>query len=51
MPSKALWFGRAYNQRAGDHGLLVAPPDDRRLGRGATIFGNRRIGRKDFDER
>ena len=43
--------GRAYNKRAGDHGLVVAPSDDRRLGRGVTIFENRHIGRKDSDER
>ena len=51
MPSKASWFRPSYNRGAGDHALIVAPPDDRRLGRGATIFGNRHISRKDSDER
>ena len=51
MPSKACGSGRACNQRAGDHGVVVAPPDYRPLGRGATIFGNRHNGRKDSDER
>ena len=29
----------------------LAPPNERRLGRGATIFGNRHMGRKNSDER
>ena len=38
---------RAHDQRTGDHGLDVAPPDVRRLSGRATVFGNRDFNRQD----
>ena len=43
-------FSRSRNQRTCDHGLVVAPLDVGRLGRGTTVSRNRDIGRKDSDE-
>ena len=50
-PRQSSRSSRARNQRTGDHGPDVAPPDVRRLGDRATVSGNRDVGRKDCDAR